>query len=213
MKVKIGLALIGIAAVLLDAAAMPARGALITLSVYENSSNVPTAGLNLTIDLVDNGSTADLVFKNQSTIPAVVTALYVESNQLSTAVLSGGQIVSPQVPGVAFSPGATPPNPAGSISGFGGAWAGNLFSADADSPGPTNGLSPGESVTLRFATPSGFDALLSALSSSPAGFRIAEQVQGIGSGASVWAMSTTIPTPAASAYLAAAMILRPRRRR
>ena len=184
----------------------------VNLGVYENANNASLLGIDLWVDVVDGpGSTVDFVFHNDSTAPAFISAIYFENKPASSG-LSGGAIFA-QSAGVNFSPPATPPNPAQPGFLFGGSWAGNLLSLDANSPSPTNGINHGglESLTVRFnATGTNAAAVSASLRSNPAGFRIAQHVQGLTGGFSVWTIN---PAPGSLAILAVAGLAGSRRRR
>lgn len=186
---------------------------VVNFAVFENAQGASTQGLNLNVELIAVGSTVDFTFRNQSTIPSVVTAVYFESNALSTSLLTGGMIVLPQPGGVNFVIGATPPNPPGSIAAFGGVWGGNLLSIDAAAPPPHNGMGPGESVTVRFSLAGSFQSLIEALSTDPPGFRMVQHVQALPGGASVWTVNQPVPGAGTGAALLTAGLVIARRRR
>ncbi|QKK07868.1 MAG: hypothetical protein HND58_06555 [Planctomycetota bacterium] len=187
---------------------------IVPLTVYENADNADVSGLNLFVDVTDGGSYIEFAFGNSSTTSAVVTAVYVEDTNSIDGWLLNGHI-SAESTGVNFSDGATPANPAQMSDAFGGTWAGNLYSADADSPGPTNGINEtgNESLTLRFDYGGGatFADVLAALTADDPGFRFAQHVQGLPGGYSVW--TTTVPAPGSLGAIALAGLLAARRRR
>lgn len=187
---------------------------IVNLAVYENSDNADVSGLNLFVDVTDGGSYIEFAFGNSSSISAVVTAVYVEDTHAIDGWLLNGHI-SAESAGVNFSDGATPHNPANIGGAFGGAWAGNLYSADADSPAPTNGIGEtgNESLTLRFDYGGGatFADIIDALTSDDPGFRFAQHVQVLPGGFSVW--TTSVPAPGSVSAIALAGLLAARRRR
>ncbi len=201
------------------AAAIPAQGSLITPMsqiVYEKDASVDTTGLRLWINIIDGGSYVDFTFGNSSTIPSVITNIYIESTVFSSAHLKNGSIVSPQPAGVDYSFGATPKNPAGSISNYGGKWRGNLIDISADPPPMFNGIAPGESLTVRFDL---FGITCSELVNAmtdPTQFRIAEHVQGLPGGESVWTVNTPptqdVPLPPTFVLLGVGFFAMTRRR-
>jgi hypothetical protein len=195
------------------AAAGTASAEIIQLGVFENANGTDVSLLDINVEVVDlGGGAGQFIFHNDSGVNSVVTSLYIESTAFSLSGIQGLSIENPEPAGVDFSVGATPPNPPGSISGFGGPWGGNLFDADADSPGPKNGINEGESLGLDF-TLSGitFADLVDALG-NPADFRFAVHIQGVGPNEqSVWA--STIPSPGAASLLALGGLLAARRRR
>ena len=162
------------------------------------------AELDLWFDVVETGNAVHFVFHNDSSIPSVLTALYVELTDFSAAALRGGGIVSPQPMGVVFSLGARPRKPPGSIAKFGGVWSAYLLTADADAPKPFNGIGPTESLAIGFTLIGvDLDQLLAELGEPPA-FRVAAHVQAVcphdsQTDASLWvlneAFDATGPTP------------------
>lgn len=197
----------------LAAASGLASADIFHLAVYNNAANAPFDGLNLTVEVLDAGSAVDFIFRNDSTQPAVVTALYFENSPIAGGLLNGR--IHDQSAGVSFSLGATPPQPAPPADDFGGAWSGNLLSSDADAPGPFNGINAavGEHLTFRFDLDGiAFDDVLAALSGSMPDFRIAQHVQSVAANGegSVW---TVIPSPAGAALFALGGIAALRRRR
>lgn len=186
-----------VSAVLLAA---PAAAERIDMSVFENDDDVDVSGLDLWIDVLQNGASVDFVFHNTSTTTSVITSIYFEDTAFSSAYLSGGRIVTPQPSGVNFRTTAHPNNPAGSIRDYGGEWGGNLFAVGARNPRPLNGIGIGETLTLRFGL-SGitFNELLDGLG-DPLAFRIAQHVQRVGvTEDSVWTVNDpfvrTVPLP------------------
>ncbi len=203
---------IGACAAVLAVAGAAAHAESISLSVYENADGGDTSGLDLTVTLAEalGGNAIDFIFTNDST-SGFVGSIYIESTA-STAGLSNGRIEAESA-GVDFSDGATPPNPATIPANFGGAWGGNLYSVDANPPGPQNGINAGvgESLTIRFDLVGvSVQDIIDSATSEPRGFRIAQHVQGLPF--SVW--TTSVPTPgAAMTGLAAFGLMASRRRR
>lgn len=190
---------------LLTAAAAAASADRVDLFVFENADGVDTSIVDLWVDVIDQGSNIDFVFHNDSTMGAV-TAVYFETNNLIANGLIFGSAGT-----VNFAAGASPASPAGSVFAFGGSWAGNTYSADADSPGPTNGVGVGETLTVRFDLLGSYADVLAALAPSAAdGFRIAEHAQAFGP-YSLW--TSNVPAPGAAAFLGLAGLLAARRRR
>src|SRR5690606_29522500 len=132
---------------------------------------------------------------------------------LATLALAVPEIAA-QSPGVKFSSGASPGQPAGSIQHHGGAWS-TLYSADADAPPPMNGINAGigETLTVRFNLTGGYtvDDVIGAITDEPSRFRIAQHIQGLPGDASVW--SVTVPSPASLGLLSGCALLAMRRRR
>ncbi len=183
------------------------------LFVFENADGVPTGNIDIWVDVVDNGSTIDFVWGNDSTEPANLTSIYIESSDASMQLLNATIM---NVAGVDYASPATPPTPAGSIDMFGGAWQGAHFSADPNSPMPqVNAINPGESLTTRFDYSGGltYQMVIDSLSDldSDSAFRLVGHVQGIGAGgASIWVVN---PTPGAASVFGVAGLLAARRRR
>ena len=186
-------------------------GVRFDLLVFENADGVGTGNLDIWVDVVDNGSTIDFVWHNDSTASATVTSIYSEISNAS-GTLTNALIMNDA--SVQYSSGATPPNPPGSISFFGGAWAGNHFSADPDVPQPmVKAINPGESLTVRFDLGSAsFQDIIDALNGGPAAFRLAAHVQEVGPGgeSSVWVVT---PTPGTAGLMALGGLVAMRRRR
>jgi len=182
----------------------------IDLFVYENADNADLTGIDLWADLVDGGTFIDITFYNDSTATSFVSAVYFEA----FSGLTGGSIVF-ESSGVDFSDGATPPKPAQPGFSYGGSWGGNLYSVDANPPSPKNGINHGgtESLTIRFDYAGGttFGDVKSALTASDPTWRIAQHVQGLPGGYSVW--SITVPAPGSLALIGLAGLAGFRRRR
>ncbi len=176
------------------AAASIANAQRFDLFIYENDDGADVSGLELYFEIFDVGGTAiDFVFHNDSADPAIVTAVYFEN---TFGGLVDGRIQDESA-GVDFDENATPPNPAQPGFGFGGSWSGNLFDADAESPGPTNGINQGvgETLTIRFDYDGiGLSDVQDALNNDPRDLRIAQHIQGLVNGESVW--SINVPAPA-----------------
>ncbi len=179
------------------------------LFVFENADGVPTGNIDIWVDVIDNGSTIDFVWHNDSTEPANLTSIYIENSNTS-GLLANANIMNGG--GVQYSTPATPPTPAGSIQFFGGAWQGNHFSADPDSPMPNvNAINPGELLTTRFDYGGGLTYQMVIDSLSDLDFRIAGHVQGIGAGGdSIWVVN---PAPGTTGLIAVAGLAAARRRR
>jgi hypothetical protein len=203
--------------VALTTAAPPAHATLIRLSAFENKSYADLTGLNLRVEAENGDDYIDFIFRNESAISSVITAIYFESTGPATAYLTGGRIVTPQPEGVDFDLGASPRKPPRSIAAFGGRWEGNLLSASADCPSPRNGIGPGERLTIRFYYKQGDFSDLTALLNDPDQFRIAEHVQCLPNDASIWTVSggeSPVPLPGTAVLLASGAVLaaRPRPR-
>lgn len=197
-----------------------AQAERIDLFVFENAGNADVSGLDLWVDVVDRGSYAEFVFHNDSSVASFVRTIYIEETAFTDGRLTGGRIQNPQPSGVRFIEGSSPPNPAGAIQNFGGGWEGNLFATKAKKPGSGNdGIDAGEQLVLEFdLTGIDFATLLGGLQGDEPQFRIAQHVQGLADGLSVWTKNeppaSVIPLPSAAAMsLAGLMVVGARRRR
>jgi len=181
-------------------AASVATADQVNLFVFENDDGIDVSDLHINVDVVDaGGGTVEFVFSNDSTIDSFVSAIYIEATDFSTAAMANGAVVDES--GATFTPPATPPQPAGSISGFGGPWGGNLFSADKI-PGNGTGIDIGDYVTVGMDLINGYTYadVIDALE-EPIAFRFAAHVQGI-NGSSVWVtngpIDEVVPLPPAA---------------
>lgn len=205
MKMKsraLGVCAIGLAT--LTGAAQAER---VDLLVFENADMGDVSQLDLWVDVAQVAGMVTFTFHNDSTVASEVTAIYIENSTLSSGLLSGASLMN--MVGTNFAAGATPPNPPGSISGFGGSWGGNLFSADRN-PGPgSNGINPGETLAVSFSVSDDNVDIADALRSGA--FRMAQHVQEVEPGGfSVW---TVTPAPGSLALLGLAGLTAAGRRR
>jgi hypothetical protein len=175
-------------AALFVGAASVASADRIDLFVFENADNADVSGLDLWVDVVDQGSHADFVFHNDSSVQSFVRSIYIESTGFSDSSLSTERIKNPQPIGVNFKAGATPGNPPGAIANFGGAWQGNLLDVGAKKSGSgKDGIDQGESLTLQFDYDGiDFQDLIDALTADEPAFRMVQHVQGLPGGYSIW---------------------------
>jgi len=178
----------------------PASAERVDLNVFENSSGADVSGLDLWVDVTSSGGYVDMKFNNDSTISAILTQIYLESNLSS--LLNNGMIYA-TTGNVHFVPGANPSSPPG---GTNIGWVGEFYTAGrVKAGGVSNGIDddavdPDESLTLRFDLLTGktLDDVLSSLVDDG---RVAGHVQGLPRGASVSVVTVPLPV-AGSAGLA-----------
>ncbi len=194
-------------ALLLAGALTPAHAVFFPFHIFENSGGVDVTGVDLWLDLTDNGdNTIDFTFGNAG--DGVVTRIYFERTDPWESLLAFSAMTFG--PGVEFVPGASPANPPGSIATFGdlGPWNGTLFSTQAVNPQPHNGIGAGETLTLQFNYGGDFNTLLDALT-DPGEFRIVQKIQDLGPGGeySVWGATPVpeVPEPATGLLLLAGL--------
>ncbi|MEQ8769839.1 MAG: hypothetical protein RIB60_04945 [Phycisphaerales bacterium] len=194
-------------AFVLSAGFSAVAGPRFDLAIFENDDGVDVSGLDVWVEVDDLGGGQVLFTFGNDSVQGDVTSVYVENNDF----LTGGVIQDNA--SVEYSGPSTPPNPPGSINGIlKGAWAGNLFSADPDTPNPVaNSLNPGESFGVLFDLAGGatFGDVLGGLSGDSGAFRVAAHIQRLGD-SSVWGVT---PTPGTIAPLAIAGLAAARRRR
>ncbi len=191
--------LLALAATLLSASAAHAQ---IPFTIFENASNAPASGFNITVAISQNtAGTIDFTFANASTAPnsiASIDDIYFESTPFSQARLGGGAIQG-STGTVNFSTGANPGSvPGGNTLTFGP----NLYSAGR-SGNANNGVGPGDTLTIRFNLLTGtFTDFFNAWKDQASLFRIAAHVQRLGDGGAFSVGAVAIPSPAGAVVLA-----------
>ncbi len=204
-----------LAAIALAACALqpvPVQAATVyRLNVFtSNGAYFDNLGILLDVAVSEESGLARFDFSNQSTINAVISAVYFEQGTLDSleSLIEG--------PGTSFS---WPAHPGGLQSGqtldppF-STW----FSADADPPPTANGIDPGETLTVRFNLPQQgtFAGIINQLDSGY--LRVGVHVIALPDGSSEAAVTTPEPTTALLLLgggvltLAAGRPSRPRRR-
>lgn len=204
----------------LGIAASAATAERIDMFVFENADGANVAGLDLWVDVVDRGEHAEFVFYNDSTISSFVRSVYLEETDFSDDAIEDVEIADDQQDGVRFKNGGSPKNPAGAIKHFGGKWQGNLFAGKSRKSGSgKDGIDAGERLVIEFELDDiDFATLISGLTSDTPTFRIAQHVQGLPGGESVWTKNTPngriVPLPSAAMMsLAGLGMVATRRRR
>lgn len=171
-------------------------------SIYFDQITSNTGGLDpgqLYVDVTPDNSQVLFTINNAAGgITSSITGIYFYDGNL----LENGSIGS--VSGdVSFGTGATPP----SLPGWNGTPSNVFYSADADSPAPTCGINPGESLGILFDLTSGYNIadVLGELSSGD--LRIGLHVQGIAGaeGSSSDSFINTVPIPATAWLLGAGL--------
>lgn len=193
------------------AAGVAGAGPIVDFVVYENADGVATGEIDIDLELVDvSASQLSFIFRNNSTIDCRVTDIFVENTAFSSIALDSPTIVNNG--GAQYSSPSNMMGPGGNLTDFGGAWQGTLFSADPDTPMPNvNAVGPGEAITVFWSPNVAFQDIVDGLELSPAMFRAAAHVQGIGAGdSSIWVVT---PSPGSAALLGIGGVLAARRRR
>lgn len=185
-----------------------------SFNVFENASSVSLAGLTLSLNTAQNApGTIDFVFGNTSVAPnalASIDDIYFEQTALSSLWLSAGSVFG-STGSVNFG---TPAAPGSLPGGVNIAFGPNLFTAGRNG-GASNGVGPGDTLTIRFTLGGTYAQFLTDWGAAPDSFRIGMHVQrlGLDGAASVGAV-TVVPSPTGAIALAAAgglMMVRRRR--
>lgn len=172
--------------------------------VYENADGAVVDGLDIWVDVIDDGSYVSFVFNNDSSIPSNVSAIYFESAGVGTGLDAG--TITGESAGVDFEVGNVfaPSNPAPGQGGDALNWAGTAAMFAAAPPPAQNGIGHigDEWLSLRFTLDEvTYDDVLAGLEDGS--FRIAQHVTGLDPDnlLSVWTRTgdgeEPVPLPAA----------------
>tara|TARA_R110000782_G_scaffold54637_7_gene115457 strand:+ start:2932 stop:3579 length:648 start_codon:yes stop_codon:yes gene_type:complete len=184
------------------AMASGAQAGAVGFAAYSNNSG--TSGSIVTSAVLSADATSFTIELNNGSSQGAITDFYLETgaalSSLNSPVITNGS-------GVSFSPGAAPPSPNNVHNAGGGAWGGNFFSMDSDSPVSTNGVHNGEWVKVTFSHDGSFSlsALEGAISSND--IRLVIHFQSWQGGASEWLSSSTAVVPLPTGAWAASGIL------
>ena len=148
-------------------------------------------------------------FSNAGPAASSITDIYFDDG----AYVSGIASIS-SMPGVSFSPNASPPNVPGGNNASPAFSTTVGLSADSNPPAQPNGVNPGESVVLTLNLQPGktFADVIAAMNMPGDNFRVAIHVQGFANGGSE-SFIHNVPTPGALALMGMGGLLAARRRR
>jgi hypothetical protein len=196
--------------------AASALGSRVNFAAFE-TNGVDLTGLDIWVDVIDNTSSIDLVFHNDSDTTdadvdtATLTEIWIEGTTFAQGALSNPQVVASSI-GVAFSVDTTPGAPGNGIAPFGGAWAGSLTEFQADAPSAHNGVQPTEFLKVSFDFDNlnnTFGDLMSALEARSTRFSVHVQRLGSSNNKSAKLVTTAVhaPLPDAGGLAAAGLAL------
>lgn len=189
---------LAVSAVLSCAAAAEAER--FDLAVFDTEGWGDGSGVNVWMDVKQSGASVDFVFHNASHGWWSVDAIFFEDTDAARALLSDGRIHH-ESSGVDFRDwGFIPDEPPSSIANHGGAWQGDMFAAYAKFPRLLDGLSRGETLTIRFDLDGAFEDLIGALSARQ--LRVVQHAIGLTELACAWTVIVPLP-PAAWPGIAA----------
>lgn len=181
------------------------------LPLTNNSAASTLAGLGQLFVDVNPAGAGQIAFTFRNVGPAAcsITDIYFDDG----AYVSGIFSIS-SMPGVSFSPNASPPNVPGGNNASPAFSTTVGLSADSNPPAQPNGVNPGESVVLTLNLQPGktFADVIAAMNMPGDNFRVAIHVQGFANGQSE-SFIHNVPTPGALALMGMGGLLAARRRR
>lgn len=167
-----------------------------TFSFQAYTNNSGSSGNIVTSATLSADATSFTILLQNGSSQGAITDFYLETGAALSA-LTGPSISNG--PGVAFSPNAEPPTPHNIHTTAGGAWSGNFFSMDSDSPIIDHGVAPGEWVSVTFSHDGSFSlaALETAINNND--IRLVQHYQSWEGGTSEWlTTATVVPLPPAA---------------
>jgi hypothetical protein len=193
-----------LAAAVLLAAAPLANAALYNFSCVTNNNpgNCAAIGGQISVNITNpSGNSVLFAFSNAGPLASSIANVYWQSTQL----VYGSPVIVGSGAGVSFATGGAPASPPGV-----GSFTTN-FRVSADSPAPSNGVNPGESLSVTLALDSGvtFGNYLTSLGNGTAS--LAMHVISIGQAANSESLvlvppTTVIPVPAALPLMLSGLI-------
>ncbi|MGE0481107.1 MAG: hypothetical protein AB7Q17_11610 [Phycisphaerae bacterium] len=187
----------GVAALVAGAFASPASAVLLGFSgvTQNNQTNTNNGQAQLSVEVLSaGGALVDFIFRNVGSVAMAITDIYFDDDALLSYNTGAGAAIF-NGPGVLFSQGASPPELPGANGATPPFQTSPGLGFDADPPPAGNGVSPGETVTIRLALLAGnnFASVLADLLSRD--LRIGIHVQGFANGGSESFINTNDPPP------------------